>query len=141
EGVILRNSKSNYSLKFRPMVLVRNTAPGIEGTLRLANAAEEEALRAALPKERQTLEQRTKETQDRKRGAFEADSAAVLALLPVAPAHMSGTAIETALKAAGTPKTDKTIRGILERLVTAELVVDLSNGAQSKPRQWARKSA
>jgi hypothetical protein len=43
------------------------------------------------------------------------------------------------LRAAGTPKSDKTLRGILDRLVADGIVVDLSDGAQSKPRQWARK--
>jgi RecA-family ATPase len=39
-GVLLRNRKSNYSLPFDELVLVRNTEPGIEGTLRLAFDAE-----------------------------------------------------------------------------------------------------
>jgi hypothetical protein len=141
EGVILRNTKSNYSLKFKPMALVRNTEPGIEGTFRLATAAEEEALKAVLPKGRRTDEERAKETQDRKRGAFEADSEAVLALVPHTPGYVSNTTIETALKAAGTPLSDKTIKGILERLASGGHVVDLSNGAQSKPRRWTRKES
>jgi hypothetical protein len=35
EGIILRNAKSNYSAKFKPFALARNTEPGIEGTLRV----------------------------------------------------------------------------------------------------------
>jgi hypothetical protein len=141
DGVMLRNRKSNYSLRFKPMLLVRNTEQGIEGTLRQATPAEADDLAAALPKERQSAGQRDQIRQNQKRGAFEADCAAVLALMPTAPKHITGTALETALRAAGTPKSDKTLRGILERLVEEARVVDLSNGAQSKPRQWARTEA
>ncbi len=43
-GVILRNRKSNYSLEFPDLALVRNQEPGTEGTLRLATDSEAEAL-------------------------------------------------------------------------------------------------
>lgn len=39
-GLRLRNLKSNYSRKFEDLLLVRNDAPGLEGTLRLADGAE-----------------------------------------------------------------------------------------------------
>jgi hypothetical protein len=41
-AVRLRNGKSNYSPEFDDLLLVRSDEPGIEGTLRLANAAEAE---------------------------------------------------------------------------------------------------
>lgn len=139
DGVHLKNPKSNYSMRFQPLLLARNTEPGIEGTLRIANDFEAETLRAALPKDRQSADERAKARQERSRGAFQTNESRVLDLLPVAPAHISGMTIETELRAAGTPMSDKTIRGILDRLVIAGRAVDLSDGAQSKPRQWARR--
>lgn len=39
-GILLRNRKSNYSLEFDDLVLVKNQEPGTEGTLRLATPDE-----------------------------------------------------------------------------------------------------
>ena len=55
---------------------------------------------------------------------------------------MSVAALETALRAAGSPKSDKTIKRILEHLASGDgggRVVDLSGGGQSSARKWARK--
>lgn len=39
-AIRLRNKKSNYSLEFDDLILIRNNRPGTEGTLRLATEAE-----------------------------------------------------------------------------------------------------
>jgi RecA-family ATPase len=44
-GLRFRNKKSNYSVEFPELTLVRNTESGTEGTLRLASAAEAETLK------------------------------------------------------------------------------------------------
>jgi len=139
EGVRLSNPKSNYSMRFPPLLLLRNSEPGIEGTLRLATPAEAQELGERLPRSQQNSEQRNKATRSRKQEIFDAECTAVLGLVPMAPKHTSVTAILTELRAAGTPKGDKTVKGILEHLAAKGFIVDLSSGAQSKARQWARR--
>jgi hypothetical protein len=141
EGVLFRNLKSNYSLRFRPLVLVRNTDPGIEGTLRPANRDETDALRAVLPADRQSPSDRDQAKQNRKREAFEADCERILEILPPAPKHMSTSALDTELRAAGTPKSDKTLKGLLDYLASekgGKRITDLSDGKQASARMWAR---
>lgn len=133
-AVRLHNSKSNYSPEFGDLLLVRNSEPGVEGTLRLATTLETEKFGV-------TDAGRAKAREDKTRGAFEADCERVLEHLPIGPAHMTSGALDGALRAAGKALGDKTLKRILEHLASpagGQVVTDLSNGAQSKPRQWAR---
>ena len=68
DGVLLRNGKSNYSLRFRPLLLVRNSEPGIEGTLRTATDAEaEEAGRSSRVTDNLQISARTPSRADSER--------------------------------------------------------------------------
>jgi hypothetical protein len=139
QGVMLRNPKSNYSLRFRPFMLARNTEPGIEGTLRLATDVEGERLRATLPKDRQTPEQREEAKQSRTRGAFEGKRALVLEILPAEPAHMSRDELNAALHARGQSWSFDSIRAVMTAVIADGAAVDLSDGGRAAPRQWARR--
>jgi RecA-family ATPase len=138
DGVILRNPKSNYSMKFRPVLLLRNTEPGVEGTLRLAAEHEAEALRALLPKERLSPAEREQAKTDKNRGAFESRRDQVLEALPEQPAHMSRDQLSGALLARGQSWSFETIRAVMASLISDGKAVDLSDGSRSSPRQWAR---
>lgn len=131
-AVRLHNSKSNYSPEFDDLLLVRNIDRGIEGTLRLAT--QYEAQQFGL-----SDDGRQKAKADANKAAWEADCDAVLALVPAKPEHVSAVALDATLRAAGKKLGDKTLTKILQHLVSAGQVVDLSNGAQSKPRQWAKR--
>jgi hypothetical protein len=134
EGLRLRNRKNNYSLKFPEMVLARNNEPGTEGTLRLASAFEVAALD---PKQNAA-----KAKQGAAKDTWGAECDAVLAQVPAFPAHTPTGRIDAALRASGTVVGEKKLTRILDHLASVEggnRIVDLSDGAQSKPRQWARK--
>jgi hypothetical protein len=137
EGVLMRNTKSNYSLRFRPLLLSRNTEPGIEGTLRPATGYEEGLLRALLPKDRQTAEQRAENKQARVRESFSADCELVASLLPTAPAFWTRDQLWSALEARGQSWGHARLTKAVTALMTDHRAVDLSDGAKSKPRQWA----
>jgi hypothetical protein len=139
DGVMLRNRKSNYSLRFKPILLVRELEPGIEGTLRKATEAEADALKALLPKERQSPGEReqAKQSQDRERN--EKRRTVVLETLPMAPAHMCRDELAAALQRQGHAWGFDTIRTVVAGLIREGDVVDLSDGSRSRPRQWARK--
>jgi RecA-family ATPase len=51
-AVKLSNGKSNYSMKFEPIILMRSEAPGCEGTLRIATEAEAEPFTRGEPERR-----------------------------------------------------------------------------------------
>lgn len=147
-GVLLRNDKNNLAPKAPPLWLVRceNEPMGdgryieMAGVLRPATESERADLDAAAGfNATAAREQREQEQQGRKREAFEADCVAVLGLLPPEPAHVSMGSLEASLRSAGTPKSDKTLRTILNQLAVDGLATDLSGGSQSKPRQWARR--
>lgn len=139
QGVLLRNRKSNYSLRFKPILLVRNTEPGIEGTLRLATEAEADELKALLPRDRQSADQRAQEKENRDRERHEKRRSLVLGLLPDPPAAMSRDELSAALQGKGQTWGFDTIRMIVAGLIRDGLAVDLSDGSRSSPRQWARK--
>lgn len=139
QGVLLRNRKSNYSLRFGPVLLVRNTEPGIEGTLRLATDDEAAQLKAALPRERQSAETREQTKQTREREQRDSRRTLVLEMLPPAPDHMSRESVRDALQARGQSWSFDTIRAVVEGLIRDGLAVDLSDGKRSSSRQWARK--
>lgn len=139
QGVLLRNRKSNYSLRFKPLLLVRNTEPGIEGTLRLATDVEADELKALLPRDRQSAETREQAKQSRDKDRRDARRALVLEVLPEEPGHMNREALSDALQARGQSWSFDTLRAVVEGLIRDKLAVDLSDGARSKPRQWARK--
>jgi AAA domain len=135
-AVKLHNSKSNYSPEFDDMLLVRNSDPGIEGTLRKATAFECEAFGF-------NEGDRTKAREAKTRDEFSVDCEAVLALIPDAPAHIASGALDAALRSIGKVYGDKKLTKLLQHLagsVGGKLITDLSNGAQCKPRQWARTS-
>ncbi len=135
-AVRLRNDKSNYSPEFEDLILLRNSEPGTEGTLRLASTVEAEPF-GGNPAGREKAKQAKAKT------AFGTNCDLVLAQLPLAPQHTTLTAIEAGLRAAGTGLSDKTLKLILERLASSAgggRAVDLSGGAQAKARQWARTS-
>jgi hypothetical protein len=138
EGILLRNPKSNYSLRFRPLLLVRNSEPGIEGTLRPAEPDEEEALKTLLPKERQSTKQRDEAKQSRDRAIFEERCELVAGLLPAAPEHMNRDQLGAALESHGHRWGYDTIRRVVAHLIDAGRVGDLSDGSKAKPRKWAR---
>ncbi|HEY5377642.1 MAG TPA: AAA family ATPase [Polyangiaceae bacterium] len=133
-AVKLHNGKSNYSPEFDDLLLVRNAERGVEGTLRLATELEGEKF--GITESGRELAKQTK-----KRHAFEAVCDAILGFIPAAPGHTTVVALDAALRAIGKPLGDKTLNTALQRLASAagaNRIVDLSSGAQSKPRQWAR---
>jgi RecA-family ATPase len=137
QGVILRNRKSNYSMTFPDMVLMRNTEPGTEGTLRPASEAEEEAFRDALPRARQTAKQREEARSDAKQARFEAECEAILSCLPTEPAHMSRDELLGALSAVGRGCSHHTLAPRIAKLMQDGRMVDLSDGSRSSPREYA----
>lgn len=54
-AVLLRNRKSNYSLEFDDLVLLRSSEPGSEGTLRLATEAERKQFETTAPGAREAV--------------------------------------------------------------------------------------
>lgn len=134
-GLRFRNRKSNYSLEFPELMLVRNSDPGIEGTLRLAGLDETEQL---SPKTKDT---KAREASNRE--SWSAECEAVLSRVPVEPLHATNALIDGALRKAGLALGEKKLKKILEYLASEDAgfaIRDLSDGAQSKPRQWSRKA-
>jgi RecA-family ATPase len=140
EGIILRNPKSNYSLKFRPMLLMRNTEPGIEGTLRQATKEETARLEAVLPKERMSATERDEAKTTAKRTKFDAECDAVIACLPDAPGYVNRDELLGALAKMGRGCSHNTLETRIAALRKEGRMVDLSNGARSVPRQYAKPS-
>jgi hypothetical protein len=149
-GVLLRNDKNNLGPIARPLWLTRMEneplASGwleIAGVLRRANEDEIQEFEAAAGMSSSaSREQREQAKQAQRSAAFDADCMKVLAAVPAAPAHATMVSIDSALRAGGDRIGDKTLKGILEFLASpagGSRIVDLSSGAQSKPRQWARQ--
>lgn len=145
-GVLLRNDKNNLAPTARPLWLVRmeNEPMGdgrwleTAGVLRRATDDEARELETvAGSRSSASPDEREQAKRAKVRNGFEAEQAAVLELLPVAPDHTTATAVLVGLKARGIRMSDRTLRGILEQ---SDGVLDLSNGAQSKPRQWTRRA-
>jgi AAA domain-containing protein len=138
DGVQFSNPKSNYSLRFRPLLLIRNTDPGIEGTLRLASESEAGTLRELLPRDRQTPAQREVAKTTAKTTKFEAECDAVVACLPEAPASMNRGELLGALGGVGGPSNAHALEPKLAHLLREGRVIDLSGGGSARARQYCR---
>lgn len=101
-AVRLRNKKSNYSPEFDDLILVRNQERGIEGTLRVATAAE------AAPFGMTTEQARDEKRDDRARERVVRDAVAVARILEAQPG-IGGRELRAAMRAqtgAGHERTD-----------------------------------
>jgi hypothetical protein len=145
-GVLLRNDKNNLAPMAPPLWLVRlDNEPMANGrwleTAGVLRRATEDEARGfdgmAGTAAAATRAQREQAKQAAKGDRFRAQCEEVLALLPVAPEHVSRGELLSRLAAAGKPCSHHTLDLWLDAL--GDRVTDLSGGARSRPRQYARQ--
>ena len=96
--------------------------------------------------ETEQLSPKTKDAKAREasnRESWGAACDAVLARIPREPSHATSALIEANLRREGLALGEKKLKRIFEYLASEDggsVIRDMSDGAQSKPRRWARKA-
>lgn len=95
----------------------------------------DEARRSAEPAQR-----RATARAERVRASASSERDAVLAVIPLAPAHVDTAQVDLALRRLGIAKGMPTLRGLLKGLLGEREIEDISDGRQCTERMWARRA-